>query len=130
MQPGNALPALRNGKAAASSSHVLGIALLVYALLEGVEAVGLWLTERWAEYLTFIVSTLLIPLEIYEIIQGGTALKVLGFLINLAVAAYLIVAKRLFGVRGGGKVDEDLRARDTGWEPLERATPPPFEAAT
>ena len=105
----------------------LGIALLLYALLEGVEAVGLWLTKRWAEYLTFIATTLLIPLEIYEIIHRGTVLKVVGLLINLAVAAYLIVAKRLFGVRGGGRVDEELRAHDTSWEAIERATPPAFE---
>ena len=26
--------------------------LLVYAMVEGVEAVGLWLGKRWAEYLT------------------------------------------------------------------------------
>ena len=55
--------------------------------------------------------------------------KMIGFLINLAVAAYLIVAKRMFGVRGGGKVDEDLRARDTSWQAIERATPPAFETA-
>jgi uncharacterized membrane protein (DUF2068 family) len=105
----------------------LGIALFVYALLEGLEAIGLWLTKRWAEYLTFIATTLLIPIEIYEIIHRGTVLKVIGFVINLAVAVYLIVAKRLFGVRGGGKVDEELRARDTSWEAIERATPPAFE---
>ena len=70
----------------ASTLHELGIALLVYALLAGLEAVGLWLTKRWAEYLTFIVATLLIPLEIYEIIQRATPLKVIAFLINLAVA--------------------------------------------
>lgn len=111
----------------AGTLRELAIALLAYALLEGLEAVGLWLTKRWAEYLTFIATALLIPLEIYEIIHGGTVLKVIGFLINLAVALYLIVAKRLFGVRGGGKVDEELRARDTSWEAIERATPPAFE---
>lgn len=113
----------------AGTLHELGIALLAYALLAGLEAVGLWLTKRWAEYLTFIATTLLIPLEIYEIIHRPTLLKVIGFLINLAVAAYLIVAKRLFGVRGGGKVDEELRARDTSWDAIERATPPAFETA-
>jgi uncharacterized membrane protein (DUF2068 family) len=111
----------------AGTLRELGIALLVYALIAGLEAVGLWLTKRWAEYLTFIATTLLIPLEIYEIVHRGTVLKVIGFLINLAVAVYLIVAKRLFGVRGGGKADEELRARDTSWEAIERATPPAFE---
>ncbi len=102
----------------------LGIALLGYGVLEGVEAVGLWLTKRWAEYLTFLATTLLLPLEIYEIIHKGTALKVIGFLINLAVVVYLLFAKRLFGLRGGGAVDEELRARDMSWETLEHASPP------
>ena len=57
----------------AGTLRELSIALLVYALLEGLEAVALWLTKRWAEYLTFIVTTPLIPLEIYEIIHRGTA---------------------------------------------------------
>lgn len=102
----------------------LGIALLAYGLLEGVEAIGLWLTKRWAEYLTFIATTILLPLEIYEIIHKGTVLKVIGFLINLAVVIYLIYAKRLFGFRGGGKADEQLRARDMSWDAIARATPP------
>jgi hypothetical protein len=37
--------------------------------------------------------------------------------------------KRLFGVRGGGKVDEDLRARDTSWQAIERAPPTAIETA-
>jgi hypothetical protein len=102
----------------------LGIALLSYGVLEGVEAVGLWLTKRWAEYLTFLATTLLLPLEIYEIIHKGTALKVIGFLINLAVVVYLLFAKRLFGLRGGGAADERERARGMSWETIERATPP------
>ena len=102
----------------------LGIALLSYGVLEGVEAVGLWLTKRWAEYLTFLATTLLLPLEIYEIIHKGTLLKVIGFLVNLAVVVYLLFAKRLFGLRGGGAVDEQLRARDMSWETVERASPP------
>jgi uncharacterized membrane protein (DUF2068 family) len=36
----------------AGTLRELGIVLLVYALLEGLEAVGLWLTKRWAEYLS------------------------------------------------------------------------------
>lgn len=102
----------------------VGIALLAYALLEGVEAVGLWLGKRWAEYLTFIATTILLPLEIYEIIDRGTALKVIGFLINVAVVIYLLLRKRLFGLRGGAAADAAERERDMGWEAVERATPP------
>jgi uncharacterized membrane protein (DUF2068 family) len=102
----------------------LGIVLLAYATLEAVEAVGLWLTKRWAEYLTFLATGILLPLEIYEIVHRGTALKVIGFVVNLAVVVYLLFAKRLFGLRGGGAADRALREHDTSWEAIERTTPP------
>jgi len=104
--------------------RAVGAALLGYGVLEGVEAVGLWYTKRWAEYLTFVATTILLPLEVYEIIHRGSVLKVLGFIVNLAVVGYLLYAKRLFGLRGGGTVDEAKRAADTSWEAIERATPP------
>lgn len=100
-----------------------GVALLVYALLEGVEAVGLWNARRWAEYLTFLATTILLPLEIYEIIHKGTPLKVIGFIINLAVVIYLLYKKRLFGLRGGAGAEAAERAADGGWPAIERATP-------
>ena len=83
--------------------RVIGAAVLAYGILEGVEAIGLWLAKRWAEYLTFLATTILLPLEIYEIIHKGTVLKVIGFIINVAVVIYLLFAKRLFGLRGGGR---------------------------
>jgi uncharacterized membrane protein (DUF2068 family) len=101
----------------------VGAALLGYGLLEGLEAVGLWLTKRWAEYLTFLATTILLPLEIYEIVNRQSALKIIGFVINVAVVIYLLFAKRLFGLRGGGAADEEERARDMSWEAVERATP-------
>ena len=106
----------------------VGAALLGYGLLEGVEAVGLWYTKRWAEYLTFVATTVLLPLEIYELTSRVSVLKVIGFIINVAVVIYLLYAKRLFGLRGGGAVDERLRARDMSWETIEAATAADAEA--
>jgi uncharacterized membrane protein (DUF2068 family) len=103
--------------------RVLGAVLLAYAVLEGIEAVGLWLIKRWAEYLTFIATTILLPFEVYELVHRVSALKIIGFLINLAVVIYLIWAKRLFGLRGGGAVDERRRHADVSWEAIERAVP-------
>jgi uncharacterized membrane protein (DUF2068 family) len=104
--------------------RAVGGGLLGYGVLEGVEAVGLWFTKRWAEYLTFLATTILLPLEIYELSHRVSPLKVIGFIINVAVVVYLLFAKRLFGIRGGGAVDEQLRAYDVSWEAIERATPP------
>jgi hypothetical protein len=47
--------------------------------------------------------------------------------INVVVMAYLLWAHRLFGFRGGGRVDQVLREYDTGWGALERATPIPSQ---
>jgi uncharacterized membrane protein (DUF2068 family) len=107
--------------------RAVGAGLLGYGVLEGVEAVGLWLTKRWAEYLTFLATTILLPFEVYELIHRVSPLKIVGFIINVAVVIYLLYAKRLFGLRGGGRVDEDLRAYDVSWEAIERATPPDDE---
>jgi len=101
----------------------VGLLVAAYALLEGAEAVGLWLAKRWAEYLTFIATTLLMPLEIRELIKSVTVFKVSALVINLAIVIYLLYAKRLFGLRGGGAAEEELRARDVGWPALERTAP-------
>ena len=62
-----------------------------------------------------------------------TPFKVIAFIINVAVVVYLLVAKRLFGIRGGAAADEAQRERDMGWGALEAATPwaakPPSEPA-
>jgi uncharacterized membrane protein (DUF2068 family) len=100
-----------------------GIALLCYACLEGAEAVGLWCAKRWAEYLTFIATAVLLPFEIYELSTRVSPLKVIGLVINLAVVLYLIYAKRLFGIRGGGVVEARERERDIGWEAIVRTAP-------
>jgi uncharacterized membrane protein (DUF2068 family) len=107
-----------------SHLHLLGGALLAYGAVEGVEAFGLWYQRRWAEYLTFLVTTSLLPLEIYEIATRATAFKVLAFLVNVAVVVYLLLAKRLFGLRGGTAAEEAEDERDQGWGALERAAPP------
>jgi uncharacterized membrane protein (DUF2068 family) len=106
-----------------SNLHLLGVVLLIYAIVEGVEMVGLWQQRRWAEYLTFLVTTSLLPLEIYEIVEGATAFKVFALVINVVIVAYLLYAKRLFGYRGGYAAEEALKERDLGWDALERATP-------
>src|SRR5205085_11246098 len=69
--------------------HLLGAVLLVYAAVEGVEAAGLWYQQRWAEYLTFVVTSSLLPLEVYEIANRARALKILAFVVNVVIVIYL-----------------------------------------
>jgi uncharacterized membrane protein (DUF2068 family) len=108
-----------------SPSHLikLGLVVVAYAALEATEMVGLWFNKRWAEYLTFVATTALVPYEIYELTLGVSAFKVVTLVINLAVVIYLLLAKRLFGLRGGHAAEMTRRQTLGGWEALEKATP-------
>lgn len=103
--------------------YVYGAAIAVYAAVNGIEAVGLWGSRRWAEYLTLLEVVVLVPVEIHELTVRVSPLKILTLVLNLLVVAYLLWAHRLFGVRGGGRAARAERDHDSGWEALERATP-------
>lgn len=92
-----------------STLTVVAIALFAYALIELVEGVGLWLAKRWAEYFTVVATALFLPLEIRELTERITWLRVGALIVNVAAIVYLIVAKRLFGARGGGAAAERER---------------------
>ncbi|MBF5080978.1 DUF2127 domain-containing protein [Quadrisphaera sp. INWT6] len=104
------------------SSHLLliGVGLVAYAALEATEAVGLWLGRRWAEYLTFVATSVLLVPEVIDLSDGASATGVTLFALNLAVVVYLLLAKRLFGLRGGGRAEAAEREADSGWSALER----------
>jgi uncharacterized membrane protein (DUF2068 family) len=102
--------------------RILGFVLLAFAALEAAEMVGLWLNKRWAEYLTFIATTALVPFEVYELTNGISVFKLIALVINLAVVIYL--AKRLFGLRGGHAAEHARREASSGWPAIERATTP------
>jgi uncharacterized membrane protein (DUF2068 family) len=89
------------------SIHTVAMLLLAYALLETVEGVGLWLAKRWGEYLTAVGTSIFLPLEIWDgytkLHEGkSVVLAACTFTINVAAVVYLLVTKRLFGIRGGG----------------------------
>jgi uncharacterized membrane protein (DUF2068 family) len=109
--------------------QLVGGVFAAYAAVEGLEAVGLWFQRRWAEYLTFLVTASLLPLEIYELSHRVTVFKLLTFVINVAVVVYLLVAKRLFGLRGGAEAERREREADMGWPALERSAPEAAGAA-
>jgi uncharacterized membrane protein (DUF2068 family) len=89
---------------------LVAVGLLAYGLLEGVEGVGLWLAKRWAEYLTVVATAAFLPLEVHELLKTVTVTKVGAFVINVAAVVYLVLAKRLFGARGGREAyEQELR---------------------
>ena len=94
------------------SVTLLLVMALAYALIEGVEAVGLWRERRWAEYLTVIATAGFLPLEIHELLRKVSVFRVTALLINLAIVIYLLLAKRLFGIRGGVN---GVAAETTNW---------------
>ncbi|HEY8408006.1 MAG TPA: DUF2127 domain-containing protein [Gaiellaceae bacterium] len=106
-----------------STLYLLAAAAGGYAVLEGVEAVGLWYQRRWAEYLTFLAVVVFLPYEIWELSKSISALKIAALVLNVVIAVYLLLAKRLFGLRGGADAEARERLRDQGWSALEETTP-------
>jgi uncharacterized membrane protein (DUF2068 family) len=71
----------------------LGLGLFAYSALFLIEAVGLWLQYRWAEWLTVVATALLIPPEIYECVTHPS--RTLFVLLFVNVTVVWLLAKRL-----------------------------------
>jgi uncharacterized membrane protein (DUF2068 family) len=74
--------------------RLVGFGAIFYAALYLVEGVGLWFDQTWAEWLTAVGSSLLLPIELYEMVEHLTALKTSVFVVNLVVVAYLAMRLR------------------------------------
>jgi uncharacterized membrane protein (DUF2068 family) len=72
----------------------LGIGSFVYAALFLTEGIGLWLAKRWAEWFTVVITSSLVPLEIFEIYRHPTITKVIVLLLNIGIVGYLVVRIR------------------------------------
>jgi len=92
-----------------STLTLLTVALVVYALVEVLEGVGLWLLKRWGEYFAVVATSVFLPLEIHDLAKGITMTRAVTFTINVAAVLYLLISKRLFGLRGGRKAYEEER---------------------
>jgi uncharacterized membrane protein (DUF2068 family) len=90
---------------ALSSSTLAWIAIgfIAYALIELVEAIGLWLMRRWGEYFAVIATSVFLPLEVYELTEKLTALRFIALSVNIIAVIWLLWSKRLFGLNGGAK---------------------------
>ena len=73
----------------ASELRIAAIVALGYGALELVEGTGLWLDQLWAEYLTVIATSLLLPFELYELVRRPSVWKAAGIIVNFAIVGYL-----------------------------------------
>jgi uncharacterized membrane protein (DUF2068 family) len=83
--------------------------ILAYGALQLLEGVGLWMLKRWGEYVAVVGTSLFIPVEVHELLDRVTVLRVLALLVNVFAVAYLLYTKRLFGLRGGRRAFEAER---------------------
>lgn len=84
-----------------NSLTLLASALVGYGALQVAEGVGLVLLRRWGEYVAVIGTSVFLPLEVFELTERVTVLRVLALVVNVAAVLYLLLTKRLFGLRGG-----------------------------
>lgn len=96
-----------------STLHLVEGFLVGYALLQLAEGIGLWSLKRWGEYVAVVGTSVFLPLEIYELTKHITYVKIAAFVINVALVVYLVVSKRLFGVRGGAKAQHAHRQHES-----------------
>ena len=73
----------------------------------------MWLLRRWGEYFAAIATSLFIPLEVYEIVERVTWLRVGALIINVGAVVYLVYRKRLFGAHGGRAAHEAERETES-----------------
>jgi uncharacterized membrane protein (DUF2068 family) len=90
---------------------LLAAGAVLYAVIEVIEAVGLWQARRWGEYFAFVATSLGLPLEIYDLTRKVSWLPLVLLGLNLLLVVYLAVTKRLFGIRGG-KTAYEARLRE------------------
>jgi uncharacterized membrane protein (DUF2068 family) len=72
----------------------LGLVSLLYASVFTVEGVGLWRERSWAEYMTIVTSSLLLPFEFVAVLHHPTLVRTGVLIANAAIVAYLIAWTR------------------------------------
>jgi uncharacterized membrane protein (DUF2068 family) len=68
----------------------VGAGSALYALITGIEMVGLWQRKVWAHWLVIALVTIGLFPEIYEISHGITFLKAIVFVVNIMMVWYLV----------------------------------------
>lgn len=67
----------------------IGTGAIIYAVLCVIEGSGLILRKGWAEYFTLILTTLGLPLELFELARHATWFRGGALAVNLLILLYL-----------------------------------------
>jgi uncharacterized membrane protein (DUF2068 family) len=66
----------------------------VYSALRFAEGYGLWKERTWAEWIAFGSGTLLVPLEVRELMRGITLVRSVVFAVNIGIVFYMFFLLR------------------------------------
>ena len=94
LNPGNRLVAqvlARTVNISPRRLHEIGIVAFVYAALFVAEGVGLWTLKRWGEWITVLVTGLLLPFEILALWHRPTFPRAAVLVLNAAIVCYLVI---------------------------------------
>src|SRR5271157_5061846 len=68
----------------------IGEVVFIYAGLDLVEGIGLYLEKTWAEYLTLVITASFLPWEVIEIFHRLTIIRISLLTVNVLVFVYLL----------------------------------------
>ena len=61
----------------------------IYSIIRLTEAYGLWHERAWAEWVGAVSGAIYLPIEIYELTRGISAVKVSLLVLNIGIVAFL-----------------------------------------
>jgi uncharacterized membrane protein (DUF2068 family) len=77
-----------------SQLWALATAALLYCIVRILEAAGLWLGKKWAEWFGVLTGGMYIPVEIYEVTRVVSWPRVTVLIVNLSIVSYLLIELR------------------------------------
>jgi uncharacterized membrane protein (DUF2068 family) len=79
-----------------TDSRLIGLAglALLYSVVRGIQAYGLWHERIWAEWFGVVSGAIYLPIEIYELTKGVTWPRMLVLALNICVVLFLAAMVR------------------------------------
>ncbi len=72
----------------------LSVGTFIYAGIFLTEGIGLLMRKHWAEYMTIVSTALFVPLEVYELVDRFTWVRLAVLAINIGIVWYLALRVR------------------------------------